>query len=91
MAAEYGNLGLVYLNLGKLDRAEEMHERALAIEKELGRKEGVATDYGNLGNIYRIRGDLHRAERMYGKALALFDELGSMEGELWSKVVYEVR
>ena len=54
--------------------------KSLAIEKELGRKEGMASDYGNLGNLYKIRGDLKRAEEMYKKSLAINEELGRKEG-----------
>ncbi len=62
---------------GELKEAEEMYRKSLAIDEELGRKEGMASDYGNLGNLYRIRGDLDTAEDMYRKSLALFTALGS--------------
>ena len=79
-AAGYGNLGIVYQTRGDLDKAEEMHRKALALNEELGRKEGMANAYGNLGNVYETRGDLHKTEEMYRKALALHEELGGKEG-----------
>ena len=57
-----------------------MHEKSLAIEEALGRKEGMASQYGNLGNLYQTRGDLDRAEEMYEKSLAINEALGRKEG-----------
>ena len=53
-----------------------MHQKALAIEEKLGRKEGMANNYLNLGIIFRTRGDLGRAEELWRKALDLFREIG---------------
>ena len=79
-AAAWGNLGLIYRKRGGLDRAEEMHQKSLAIEEKLGRQEGMASDYSNLGLIYEKRGELDRAEEMYQKALAINEKLGRQEG-----------
>jgi len=57
-----------------------MHLRELKINKELGRKEGMATDYGNLGNVYMTREELDRAEEMYLKTLEIDTGLGRKEG-----------
>ena len=57
-----------------------MHEKSLAINEALGRKEGMASAYGNLGNLYQTRGDLDRAEEMYEKSLAINEALGRKEG-----------
>ncbi len=70
-----GNLGLVYQKRSDLDEAEKMFEKALDIEKKLGRLEGVANNYGNLGVIHRIRGDLDRAQVMHTKALEIDQKL----------------
>ena len=75
-----GNLGLVYQTRGDLDRAEEMHRKALEINEKLGRLEGMAIQYGNLGLIYETRGDLDRAEEMHRKALEIDEKLGRLEG-----------
>jgi len=76
MANAYGNLGIVYKTRGDLKAAEDMHKKALAINEELGRKEGMANAYGNLGIVYNARGDLKAAEGMYKKALAIFTSIG---------------
>ena len=57
-----------------------MYRKSLAIETELGRKEGMAADYGNLGNVHQTRGELDAAVDMYRKALAINTELGHKEG-----------
>ena len=72
-----GNLGILYKTRGELDRAEAMYEKALAIDKELGRKEGMANQYGNLGNVYQIRGELDRAAEAWKTARSLFAEIGA--------------
>jgi len=79
-AVAYGNLGLIYQTCGELDRAVEFHEKALAIDQELGRKEGMANQYGNLGLIYQTRGELDRAVEFLEKSLAINQELGRKEG-----------
>ncbi|OAB61292.1 hypothetical protein AY599_02025 [Leptolyngbya valderiana BDU 20041] len=57
-----------------------MLRKSVAIEEELGRKEGMASDYSNLGVILRHGGDLEGAEAMHRKALAIDEELGRKEG-----------
>ena len=55
LATTYSNLGIVYRNLGELERAKEYHILAMEIEKEkLGPQHvGLATTYSNLGIVYR--------------------------------------
>jgi len=74
-----GNLGLIYRTRGELDKAEEMHKKALEIEERMGRLEGMASDYGNLGLVYRRRGDLDKAEEMHNKSLEIAGKLGLQE------------
>ena len=80
-AAVLGNLGLIYRKRGDLDKAEEMHRKALEINEKLGRLEGIARQYGNLGLIYQTRGDLDKAEEMYKKALEIDKKIGRLEGQ----------
>ncbi len=79
-AIAYGNLGLVYHIQGKLDEAIEFLEKSLAIDMELGKKEGMAAQYGNLGLVYRIQGKLDKAIEFHEKSLAINMELGKKEG-----------
>ena len=52
-AVVLGNLGLIYQTRGELDKAEEMHKKALEINEKIGRLEGIASQFGNLGAIYK--------------------------------------
>ena len=40
IAVAYGNLGLIEKTRGNLDAAEAYHKKSLAIDEELGSKEG---------------------------------------------------
>jgi tetratricopeptide (TPR) repeat protein len=70
------NLGLLYWNQGKLDKAEEMYERALqGKEKALGRDHTSTLDtVNNLGILYKDQGKLDKAEEMYQRALEGYEE-----------------
>jgi tetratricopeptide (TPR) repeat protein/energy-coupling factor transporter ATP-binding protein EcfA2 len=75
-----GNLGLIYKKKGDLDKAEDMLNKSLEIEKKLGRLEGMANQYGNLGLIYKDKSNLDKAEEMHKKALEIDKKLGWLEG-----------
>ena len=54
LATTYSNLGIVYRNLGELERAKEYHILAIEIQKEkLGPQHValLATIYSNLGTV----------------------------------------
>ncbi len=51
MANQYGNLGNVHQTRGELEQAVQMYEKSLALNTELGRKEGMAAMLGKLGLI----------------------------------------
>ena len=57
LAANYGNLGLVYRTRGELERPRRCTE-SLELDQALGSKQGMAKDYGNLGSVYLTRGEL---------------------------------
>ena len=80
MAGHYGDLAAVRWDRGDLDRAEEMHRKALDINERLGRQEEVSTGYGHLAGIHDARGDVNRAEEMHRKALDIAEQLGWQEG-----------
>jgi tetratricopeptide (TPR) repeat protein len=76
MAADYGNLGLLYRTRKDWAQAEEMYKKALSIDEALGNKEGLAADYANLGSVYEARGELDKAEELWKKSLRLYQEMG---------------
>ncbi|HPQ70876.1 MAG TPA: tetratricopeptide repeat protein [bacterium] len=76
-----GNLGLVYRHLGDLKKAAQYHEQALAIDREIGDRQGEAADLGNLGLVYQNLGELEKAAQYHEQALAIHRELGVRQGE----------
>ncbi|MCF8109127.1 MAG: tetratricopeptide repeat protein [Desulfohalobiaceae bacterium] len=76
-AAAYGNMGNVHLTRGDLDQALAMYEKALAINEELGRKQGMAIQYDNMGIVYKTRGDLSRASEYWKESLRLYTKIGA--------------
>ncbi len=79
-AAAYGNLGIVHWTRGELDLAVDMYEKSLALNMELGDREGMANQYCNLGIAHWTRGELDPAVEMYAKSLAINTELDRKEG-----------
>ncbi len=75
----YGDLGRLYQTRGEPRKAEQVHRKALDLNKELGRKEGMADAYGSLALIYQTWGELEQAEQMHRKCLAIEKELGRKE------------
>jgi tetratricopeptide (TPR) repeat protein len=69
VAANCGNLGVVYGARGDLARAEAMFRRSLAIEETLDIAENLASDWSNLGTVHRALGRLTQAEDMHRRAL----------------------
>ena len=72
--------GLIYFDRLDLSMAKLNFEEALKINKDLGRKEGMAVNFGNLGLIYSKQGELKKAAEEHRKALDIFKELGWNEG-----------
>ncbi|RYO74329.1 hypothetical protein DL764_010854 [Monosporascus ibericus] len=70
------NLGLLYLDQGKLGEAEKMYQRALqGYEKALGPEHtSTLTTVNNLGNLYKVQGKLGEAEKMYQRALQGYEK-----------------
>ncbi|CAK8724864.1 Tfp pilus assembly protein PilF [Candidatus Electrothrix aarhusensis] len=73
-------LGLLLQCTGELDKAEEMHKKALEINNNSGCKEGTACANINLGIVYQRRGELGKAEQLYREALKDSKNAGDTEG-----------
>ncbi len=71
-----GNLGLIYRTRGDLEKGEEYHLKALALNEELGRKEGMANQFGNLGNLANDQSEKATACGHWATARRLFAEVG---------------
>ena len=72
---------LINKTRGGLDRAEEMYQKSLAINKKLDRQKGMAIQYGNLGSLAQAGGDLPHARELWTKARELYAKIG-MKPEL---------
>lgn len=72
-AGSYGNIGLVYRNLGDYNKAFEYYFKALEIRKDvLGEKHpNTAGSYGNIGVVYHNLEDYDKALEFYNKALEI--------------------
>ncbi|KAF1952142.1 hypothetical protein CC80DRAFT_495479, partial [Byssothecium circinans] len=65
------NLGNLYADLGRLDEAEKMYQRALQGYKKAWGPEHTSTlnTVNNLGSLYKKLGRLDEAKKMYQRAL----------------------
>ena len=84
-------LAKVYLGAGVLtflqceyDRARGRLEEALALYRDLGDDQGIASASQTLGSIARERGDYARSEALHEESLALWGRLGDEAGEAQS-------
>ncbi|KAF1937807.1 hypothetical protein EJ02DRAFT_296833, partial [Clathrospora elynae] len=70
------NLGTLYADLGRLDEAEKMYQRALqGKEKAWGPEHTSTLDTVNdLGNLYADIGRHSEAEKMYQRPLQGFEK-----------------
>ena len=90
ISIKLGNIGNVYYtqaesiktNLLQRDSlynsALEYYFRALKIDKELGRNNGIAIKYGNIGCLYKKTKKYKQAEEYLQKALNLSDSIGAL-------------
>ncbi|MBA2613794.1 MAG: tetratricopeptide repeat protein [Bacteroidetes bacterium] len=75
LAADYGNLALVYESMKKYELALEYVNKAMKIDKELGDKKGYLNAIGNLSNIYSYMGDNKKALEYDFEFLKLAEEI----------------
>jgi len=72
---------VVYGSVGEYEKARELHEKALVIQKEIGDRSGEASSYVNLGEIYISVGEYEKARELHEKALVIQKEIGDRSGE----------
>ena len=75
-ANSLSNLGMVYQDLGRNDRALEVYLKSLAATDAIGDRVNSANTLGNLGFLYRVQGDDTVALGYYSRALELYEQLG---------------
>jgi tetratricopeptide (TPR) repeat protein len=76
----YGNIGLIYHELGNYAKAIDYQTQSLKLEEELGNKKGIAYSLNNIGNIYHDQNYHEKAIEFYTKGLMLSEELNDFIG-----------
>jgi tetratricopeptide (TPR) repeat protein len=76
IAILYHKLGNTAWERGRLDEADDWHQRAVQIFEELGDRPNIASMYHQFGNKAQARTRLDEARDWYRKALTIFEELG---------------
>ena len=56
-----------------------MHQKSLALNEELGRKESMANDYGNLRMVLIDKGEKNAGCAMLSNSKKLFEELDAQD------------
>jgi tetratricopeptide (TPR) repeat protein len=77
MAKTFNNLGNVYTQQGKWDRAIAMYEQSLETFERLGDVHGMALTWGNLGILYLQTDRPDEARPLLARAYLIFTQLGS--------------
>ena len=85
VAANYNNIGNVYLAIGQHKQAKEFYDKALNIRMKLyGEEHGdVAVSYNNSGNVFNSIGQYSQAKEFHEKALDIIIKLyGEEHGDV---------
>lgn len=70
----YGQLGDIYIKMGKMDEALKYHQVALRLRQKTGVKSAITDGYRGLGEIYYYQHDYPKALEYFEKALQLRKE-----------------
>src|SRR5437867_2931690 len=71
-----GQLGVVLVELGEVDDAEQAHQRALTLYQVAGAEAGAASQLANLARLWAEKGDAARALAGWQQARDTFGRLG---------------
>lgn len=75
------NLGAIYFGQGDLDKAQELNERAIAVQPDLS-----AQAYANLGLIWQQRNEMDKSIASYEKAIQYDPKLATV----WHRLAYRL-
>jgi CHAT domain-containing protein/Tfp pilus assembly protein PilF len=73
--------GLVYEQLGEMQKSLEFYLRGLDLSRQIGHREYTGTALNNLGGGYKILGDYEQAIFYLNQALDINREIGDRQGE----------
>ena len=76
IAVELNNLAEANRRMGRLDDAETLYQRAIALDEKAGPQNaaGLATGLNNLALVYRAKGQLGEAAKLHERSLALLEK-----------------
>ncbi|XP_078370567.1 uncharacterized protein LOC144654329 [Oculina patagonica] len=74
-------LAALYHHKSEYDEAKQLSEHALAINTEIGDRDGEASSYERLGTVFQSLGEHIKAKEYLEKALWIRKEIGDKEGE----------
>lgn len=70
-ATQYSQDGNNYRNEGKFDEALKCHEKALILNKLMGKEKDVIISYNRIGNLHKYKGEWDKAFEYYKEALKI--------------------
>ena len=76
-ADHLGKLGNEYYRCGDLARAQDYHQQALDISREIRDRRQEASQLANLGLLAAHRGRTKEACRLVGEAAAIYEDIGA--------------
>ncbi|MBX2799147.1 MAG: winged helix-turn-helix domain-containing protein [Myxococcales bacterium] len=79
------NLGLLLLEQGHLEQAEQELDRSVAVALDNGRADLAAVAWSCLVDVHEARGDIERARRLCLRALNTHRDLGNVRHEYTSE------
>lgn len=73
--------GLIYEQLGEMQKSLDFYHKGLQISREIGNREYVAASLNNLGNNYRMLGEYEQSIFYLSQALTIDREINDRQGE----------
>lgn len=80
----FGNIGIVYNNQGRLEKALKAHQKAFQIHKKIGNQLGAASTLINIGIVYVNQGNLEEALKSCQQSLEIACKLDNLLGQAQS-------
>jgi len=77
--AVLNNVAGVYLNMGQLDRAEQLYRKAKDHFEQAGDRENTGTALNNIADVVYLRGEVSAAAKLYQQAIDVQALLGPSE------------
>ena len=78
-ATALNNIGLVYLELGELNKASRFYNQALPLARLVGSRVLEGTILNNTGGVYSILGEKQKELELLDQALSLHRAVGDNE------------